>query len=687
MGLTLQIWDRNGAYGYWTVALDCPTTATSSFDNSLLQDSVPRLRRLEELHHNELERAAERHKATATSTGSLDMAVNTNWMRRTGWNETFAGANRKLLVELVQMPRGRGQRINLGTYDDTVLCSCEEDERKLALIVSALDRVFDRCEDTVRHTDVSIRCWLRGQYFDRPYKAPFELVGRKATTGRYRRLLVKCICFCVRLWRLDEGARERLLGRPLTRTQRQFLAQLWSNDVWSLLPAAQAEGARSPVTKPNPTFSCDSDSEIEDEAEEDNDCASVTTSGSDEGEAQLDRDGRGHGTNARVSDQIVRLPSPVGTMKGTVESTLEDLVLQFGYFQATEEYEDGKPSSTLLIYFTGILGISPDGSTYERAKNYTTKLSGLIYRIRLLVVEATLPRFAHDYIGWGARPRHGQLGLLNKVREKLCLGSQAPMGELLSLRNYGRVISRSDGPSFRVTWSEDGQTIFWDDFHLSIAQFRQISRDAITSAASTCNQLMYGWCPTFDLKVIRDKLSDTTAGYSFVMDPANGLSEAYLELSRRACLATINGLMTDDAWDMTAVRRYLDWYHHMTELVMHLFYLVGGQAPRGTELAALEHCNGSSTSRGVCVYSGKMGLICRHTKSRRATNSEFHVVRFLPREPGRILYYYLAFIQPFACMLYRVCFSLDIDSTLLFSSPTSPEEPWKTYTLTRALSR
>ncbi|PVH91213.1 hypothetical protein DM02DRAFT_501558, partial [Periconia macrospinosa] len=87
----------------------------------------------------------------------------------------------------------------------------------------------------------------------------------------------------------------------------------------------------------------------------------------------------------------------------------------------------------------------------------------------------------------------------------------------------------------------------------------------ITSAASTCNQLMYGWSPTFDLKVIRDKLSDTTAGYSFVMDPANGLSEAYLELSRRACLATVNGLMTDDAWDMTAVRRYLDWYHHMTE--------------------------------------------------------------------------------------------------------------------------
>jgi len=34
--LTFQSWDRNGTYGYWVVALDRLTTATSSFDNSLL---------------------------------------------------------------------------------------------------------------------------------------------------------------------------------------------------------------------------------------------------------------------------------------------------------------------------------------------------------------------------------------------------------------------------------------------------------------------------------------------------------------------------------------------------------------------------------------------------------------------------------------------------------------------------
>jgi hypothetical protein len=298
-----------------------------------------------------------------------------------------------------------------------------------------------------------------------------------------------------------------------------------------------------------------------------------------------------------------------------LEIALEDLMLRFGYFLVTEEYEDGNSSSTLLVYFSGILGISIGGSTFDRPSNYTSKLSALIYCSRLLIIESTLPRFAHQYIGWPARPRYNQSQQLNRVRR----------------------------------------------------------------------QMMYDWCPESNLTRIRDRLSNTTLGYSFVANPANGLGEAFLELSRRACLATVNGLMTDDDWDSVAVRRYLDRYDHLTRLLVLLVYLVGGQAPRGTELFALEHCNGASTSRGVCVHAGKMALISRHHKARRTTNSEFQVVRFLPKEPSKILYHYLVFIRPFACMLFRTCYNMDAESTLLFSSPVRPREPMKTSILSKIL--
>jgi hypothetical protein len=49
-----------------------------------------------------------------------------------------------------------------------------------------------------------------------------------------------------------------------------------------------------------------------------------------------------------------------------LEAALEDLMLRFGYFLVTEEYEDGNSSSTLLVNFSGILGIAIDGSTFER---------------------------------------------------------------------------------------------------------------------------------------------------------------------------------------------------------------------------------------------------------------------------------------------------------------------------------
>jgi hypothetical protein len=77
------------------------------------------------------------------------------------------------------------------------------------------------------------------------------------------------------------------------------------------------------------------------------------------------------------------------------EEALEDLMLRFGYFLVIEEYEDGRSSLTLLVYFSGVLGMLIDGLTFERPSNYTLKLSALIYCSRLLIIELTLPRFAH----------------------------------------------------------------------------------------------------------------------------------------------------------------------------------------------------------------------------------------------------------------------------------------------------
>jgi hypothetical protein len=63
------------------------------------------------------------------------------------------------------------------------------------------------------------------------------------------------------------------------------------------------------------------------------------------------------------------------------------------------QFVDAQRSSSLLVYFSGFLGFSPDAQNFLPAKKYTPCLSGLIYVQRLLFLEYTLPLRAS--LPWG----------------------------------------------------------------------------------------------------------------------------------------------------------------------------------------------------------------------------------------------------------------------------------------------
>jgi hypothetical protein len=58
----------------------------------------------------------------------------------------------------------------------------------------------------------------------------------------------------------------------------------------------------------------------------------------------------------------------------------------------TEEFIDGLASSSLLVFFSAVRGLSlPGGLEYLRPARYTPILSRFIYCTRLIFLEATLP--------------------------------------------------------------------------------------------------------------------------------------------------------------------------------------------------------------------------------------------------------------------------------------------------------
>ncbi|KAH7233832.1 uncharacterized protein BKA55DRAFT_598045 [Fusarium redolens] len=418
-------------------------------------------------------------------------------MRRTRWEEACGAARRDILVTLAELPLTHNQPFWLGVHDGQELISSAEAECKLISITAALDRLFDRCKETVRYTDVSVRRWLRGRFPDRPYKAPFELVMRQASERQYRSEFKRCVCFWFRVLQLSPTIAWSIMGRALSQRQRRMLRQLWFDPAWD----TQQPPGQDTVQQ------CYDEDEFE-ESEDESDYES-TDDEEDEKEGT-----RGFNLPFEKDDDVSVEESASSQSSGVgPEDPLGDIVLRFCYDMATEDFEDGRASSSLLVYFSAVRGLSrPRGDEYLRPHQFTPVLSRLIYCTRLIFLERIVPRFAHAHIGLSARPLYGQLQMLKEVRaEKMCDGTMSPLGEFLSLLAYGRALHGTEGPVYHFHWSED-------------------AREALGQATKQSRRLMYEWEPLDpNFNSIRDRLSMATANYSFVTDPTNRISDAYLE--------------------------------------------------------------------------------------------------------------------------------------------------------------
>jgi len=515
--------------------------------------------------------------------------------------------------------------------------SSAADERLIQMVGLAVDRFFDRCENTVLHTDHSLLCWLRSQYFGKAYKAPFELSGRNATRKRYRGLCKKMIFFCIRahlmraqdvdgvawgipfsanawvaiqnLWKVvSEGLRVPLDDRPEQRRLRGRSSAVTTRKEGT---GAVSEGTEDhDLTLAEFASAPDNDEYVEaddldesgsDSDESDDEYIHLSDIGSVEGSpatqlsrhVDFDEDGAvSQPQNGRrtVTTSSAAIPPP--------NDILLDSVAGLCAFICKEPFHDGKSATTIMVYFAGVLGTGQDGVTFERPRNYTSKLSAIVHSARLCLLEATLPRIPHSNLNWGPRPSLGQDIVMNQMREAfLCQGSSAPVSELLSLRAYGRVLARTDGSTFRVEWTDDGSSVKWEDGSLTMTQFRALGHHAIRLAEGTIDALVGKYRPGLNLSLLQDRISEHRRGYSFVQEPKNDISSAYLDLANKIGADPERGLMTRNGWNMRSVRQFLRKEEILLEQIMLIMYLRGGQAPRTTEFFSLRCWNGASTSR------------------------------------------------------------------------------------------
>lgn len=259
-----------------------------------------------------------------------------------------------------------------------------------------------------------------------------------------------------------------------------------------------------------------------------------------------------------------------------------ELLFQLSVTICTEQYTDGRPSSTLLVYFSGIFGLNTEATGFKRAKQFTSTLSGLIYIQRLILLEYAIPLHAYPHIGLPQRARLGQRQHLDKVRRKyMVIGAKSPFDELRALRSYGKVVARGDPPSFFLRWSDDAQTVsHGDTFSITMTQFRGLANHFISSAEALSGRLMLGLQPDVDLGSVVDDLADERPGFSFVQHPRNALRRRYLDLVHAAFMCRHDRLAVNGRWSSTAVAAYRRQALALEEALLGGLYTACGEAPR-----------------------------------------------------------------------------------------------------------
>ncbi|KFZ16922.1 hypothetical protein V502_04827 [Pseudogymnoascus sp. VKM F-4520 (FW-2644)] len=607
----LQSWVSGASRKYWIVRQVVPLNPPW-----ILSDLVD----LEAIHQRERAHIAHNDQQAMQDTGSKDLALTTPWMERTKWAYVYEGVRRDLLVRLSELGPAWIHRRDfvIGEYEGVNLVSTRRDEQKIWRLIVALDRALDRCEETMRHTGHPLLCWLNTIYSHRFYPKPFGFLGRAATRQRYRRLWRRFIAFLFRAYRLTPEVRQSALGVRFTKTQLNQLRQVWEDEA-----LVEVEDVGGPIDNEweekwlyyDDSVDSDDDDEEEEEeegeedygeeeeeegigGEDDNDYIGQFNEGRDSDDDHDSDKADNEETEKDVrSSEESKEECPSGTNIHEVDKVAE-LVFRLSVFCCTEVFTNGQPSSSLLVYYSGVLGCTADGSTFRRARDYTPQLSALIYIQRLLLLEWALP-----------------------------------------YRTY----------------------------------------TLIERVEALCDKLMFNWSPDVDLSRVKDDMSNTKEGYSFIQHPANDLATAYLMLSTRACTAQGGRLLKDGKWDTKAVNQYLKMAESIREEVLAMMYAPCGQAPRATEILSIECCNGKSTERGVYVYNGFMIYVIRHQKAKKSTNKEFMVVRFLPAKAGKLLFYYLVYIRPFAAFLQRQTYmcSTRTQSNLLFCSNQEPTRLWR----------
>ncbi|KAI5235343.1 hypothetical protein E4T42_09726 [Aureobasidium subglaciale] len=365
--------------------------------------------------------------------------------------------------------------------------------------------------------------------------------------------------------------------------------------------------------------------------------------------------------------------------------SLDFWISMFRHELQDDEYENG------ILSGLAVLGINPTTQDWQPAANFTPVLSAVVTVMRALVV----------YKAWSIRLAAIDEGSYLDLSQEEVLrnapsvftssfmtlitygGMPSPIDRILHMRTYGLKIRFTTKATGKVSWPK-ADTIAVDKISLSMDDIRavihglnesawhRLVEDLLilpneTRALETASEEGQGSkLPDLNMAELFDDPSEMIESWSFLKDPRNTFSvDGHKWMWKRlfnepgVAIRLTSGDMDavqckdDIKWDENKVQRYFQKVKAFKEELFALVHLTGGAPARGTEILSVQHENGegSRSQRGIFIDQGLVAFVTSYHKGYSASQKVKIIHRYVPKEVGELVVYFLWLVEPFVRQL------------------------------------
>jgi hypothetical protein len=145
-------------------------------------------------------------------------------------------------------------------------------------------------------------------------------------------------------------------------------------------------------------------------------------------------------------------------------------------------------------------------------------------------------------------------------------------------------------------------------------------------------------------------------------------------------------IVAEPTWNQKVCQSYLVLVDAFLERLLLLIHLTAGQPARGSEILSLRHINTvNGHHRNVFIEGGMVSTVTTYHKGYSTTGNTKIIHRYLPKEVGELLIYYLWLVQPFCGKLEMLALRRrELPSPFLWAKRGS-SDPWDSSRLSRVL--